>query len=521
MVVLAASICTKAGKVVISRQFLEMPRSRIEGLLASFPKLTGTGQQHTTIETDNIRYVYQPLEDLYMVIITNRQSNILQDIDTLHLFARVVSDTCHPTDESEILYHSFELLSAFDEIVSLGYRENVNLAQIRTIIEMESHEEKIQEMIAKNKEREAKEELKRKAKQLEMQRKEMAKSGRSFSGSGSFGSSGPMGGSYKPGMNEPTSYATQSEVESHSYSNPTPTPAPAPSGKGMKLGRSQKSQDFMEVLKSETGTSELENLTEKLSVSSPVEQISSPQIPTESVHIQIEERISVVADRDGGLQNMEVKGDLVLRVSDPDLAHLKLILNPLTKEGIQFKTHPNVDKKLFNSEHCVALKDPSRPFPLNTSLGVVKWRYSSKDEDSIPLAINCWPSPSGDGSCDVNIEYELLSDELELKDVVISIPIPGGTTPTVGDVDGHYNFDRSSRCLDWEIPIVDQDNKSGSLEFSVGSDDTNAFFPVNVSFVSEQTYSGIEVSKLELYGTGDEPIYSKEVLLIAEEYSVV
>lgn len=132
---------------VLSRQFREMPRSRIEGLLASFPKLISTGQQHTTIETEAVRYVYQPLEDLYMILITNKNSNILQDIETLHLFARVVSDICRSLDERDILRNSFELLGAFDEIVSLGYRENVNLMQIRSILEMESHEEKIQEII--------------------------------------------------------------------------------------------------------------------------------------------------------------------------------------------------------------------------------------------------------------------------------------------------------------------------------------------------------------------------------------
>src|SRR5579859_5312542 len=142
MVVLAASICTRGGKAVLSRQFREINRSRIEALLASFPKLADSGTQHTTVEQDNVRYVYQPLDELYMILITNRQSNILQDIDTLHLFARVVSDVCRSSDEREILRNSFELLSAFDEIVSLGYRENVNLAQVKSITEMESHEEK-------------------------------------------------------------------------------------------------------------------------------------------------------------------------------------------------------------------------------------------------------------------------------------------------------------------------------------------------------------------------------------------
>lgn len=148
-VVLAASICTRGGKAVLSRQFREMPRSRIEALLASFPKLADSGTQHTTVEQDNVRFVYQPLDELYMVLITNKQSNILQDIDSLHLFAQVVTSACRTLDEREILRNAYELLSAFDELVTLGYRENLTMSQIKTFLEMESHEERIQEIIAR------------------------------------------------------------------------------------------------------------------------------------------------------------------------------------------------------------------------------------------------------------------------------------------------------------------------------------------------------------------------------------
>jgi hypothetical protein len=132
MVVIAAAITTRSGKAVLSRQFREMNRARIEGLLASFPKLAGSGSQHTTVEQDNVRFVYQPLDELYMVLITNRQSNILQDIDSLHLFAQVVSSICKKLDEREISRNAFELLSAFDELVTLGYRENLSSRWNRT-----------------------------------------------------------------------------------------------------------------------------------------------------------------------------------------------------------------------------------------------------------------------------------------------------------------------------------------------------------------------------------------------------
>ena len=58
-----------------------------------------------------------------------------------------IPEYCKSMEEAEIVEQSFPLIFAFDEIVALGYRENVNLAQIRTFTQMDSHEEKVYQAV--------------------------------------------------------------------------------------------------------------------------------------------------------------------------------------------------------------------------------------------------------------------------------------------------------------------------------------------------------------------------------------
>ncbi|KAK2788667.1 hypothetical protein FQN51_002883 [Onygenales sp. PD_10] len=517
MVVLAASICTRGGKAVLSRQFREIARSRIEALLASFPKLADSGTQHTTVEQDNVRFVYQPLDELYIVLITNRQSNILQDIDSLHLFAQVVTSICKSLDEREIVRNAFELLSAFDELVTLGYRENLSLSQIRTFLEMESHEERVQEIIERNKELEASEERKRKAKQLEMQRKEAARNTR--------GGMGPRTPQY-PVYTQPAQPATTNTYDSYeAEKKKTFTKPLVTRGKGMQLGKKSKATDIYEKVRGDLGPeAEDTPLISPAPAAAAASGNATPSRPSlssdrEPVHVIVAETVSAKLSRDGAVKSYEIKGDLQLRITDSSFTKVKLDLVANPSHGAVFRTHPNVDKALFNNTKTIQLKDTTRDFPHNISIAVLRWRVTgSEDADILPLTFTVWINRGAESST-VTVEYELNGSE-SLKDVIVTIPF-GTVEPTITNFDAIYEVTGDS--LDWNIGSIDESNPSGSFEFESAdpNGDENEFFPMSVRFQKATPFVDVDVESVSLLDMDGQSVnFSKDVKTLADSYVI-
>ena len=65
------------------------------------------------------------------MLITNKGSNILEDLDTLRLLSKTVPEYVHPVDEEGVSAGAFELIFAFDEVISMGHRESITVAQVR------------------------------------------------------------------------------------------------------------------------------------------------------------------------------------------------------------------------------------------------------------------------------------------------------------------------------------------------------------------------------------------------------
>lgn len=531
MVVLGASIISKSGKVLVSRQFIDMSRMRIEGLLAAFPKLVGTGKQHTFVENENVRYVYQPIEALYLVLLTNKASNILEDLETLRMLSKLVPEYSLSLDEEGITKTAFELIFAFDEVISLGHKENVTVAQVKQYCEMESHEEKLHKLVLQSKINETKDIMKRKASEIDKSKIEKNRgdkggfmslqsmgSGRiesSFSdlsissGGGGFGS----GSGFGLNTTDVESYSTKSKGR-----QPSSATAP-PKGLGMQLGKSKKTNQFLESLKAE-GEIIVEDVQPKVGQSR-----AAAAAPTDPVTLNVEEKLNVTLKRDGGISNFDVQGTLSLQILNQEDGLIQVQIETGDNPGILFKTHPNMNKELFSNQNILGLKDPNRPFPTAASgdtagVGLLKWRMQSADESMVPLSINCWPSVSGNETY-VSIEYEA-SSMFDLRNVVISVPLPAlREAPNVRQIDGEWRYDSRNSLLEWSILLIDNSNRSGSMEFVVPPADASAFFPISVGFAATSTYSDLKVANIIPLRGGNPPKFAQKTTLMTENYQVV
>jgi hypothetical protein len=518
MVVLSASVCTRQGKALVSRQFVEMNRLRVEGLLAAFPKLVGhTSQNHTYVETDSVRYVYQPLENqMYLLMITTKTSNIVQDLGTLRLLAKVVPDICGGLQEHAIHENAFDLIFAFDEVLtSGGYKEDASLSSIRTNLLMDSHEEKIHLALKQSKEDQAKAEMQRQAKtikerQMAQLRNNMMQGGTGvgvpMGGMEGFGGGGNPGGG---GMMDAFNSGMQQSQPGYS---PYQTPAPAipeppkvlaksgmklgggAAGGGLGLGGKGMKKDVMAAMAAEDnlfgGTGAAGGNAFGLS-SAPPKQTATPSTPLTLV---MEEKVTVQMNREGAVESAEVKGTLTL-TANTDAGALALVNVNKAQLPAQFSyaTHPKVDKKAYETSGTLTLKG-GKGFPLSRGVGILRWSYAG--DDVAPLSINCWPEDEG-GSINVNIEMELTRKDLVLQDVNILLPLGTTDAPVVESIDGVFKHDSRAGMMCWHFDQVDANtNATASMEFSIPGSDPDAFFPVQVGFRSETLLCPMEITSV-------------------------
>ena len=142
MAALSVVICDKRAKIIFARQFFNISRMDLEEYIVQFSRGVDSCKEITHFESDKVRYIFIPIDTFYLILITTKNSNIIEDTEILKLIYRLILDLCGTIDQETIVENAFEIMLGVDDIVSLGYRNAVNLGQIKQYLQMESAEEK-------------------------------------------------------------------------------------------------------------------------------------------------------------------------------------------------------------------------------------------------------------------------------------------------------------------------------------------------------------------------------------------
>lgn len=535
MVILSAAVCTKSGKALVSRQFVEMTRIRIEGLLAAFPKLLGSdAKQHTYIETESVRYVYQPMDTLYLLLITNRASNIVEDLETLRLLSKVVPDiagTSSNLNEDKISDKCFELIFAFDEVITAGgYKESITLQQIRTNLEMESHEEKLHNMIKISKMESAKDQARDAARVIRDKQRDQQRMGGSSSmagiGSGSSGSndfqysSGGSTSSMSDNRLEVPSINSYSASSSSSSSSRTTAKVPAVKGMSLTGGKNKSLEDALvkEDRLAPVISGNASKGTSATSMSTDIQSVAQ-HVFQHPIMLVVAEAISAKLSRDGMVESLEIKGSLTLTATNDEAALCSVQLALGANEHFTFNTHPKINKQLYDRSGLLQLKDITKGFPSQRPVGILRWTHASTSDELVPLKINCWPEEESRGQMNVSIEYTM-TQKIALHNVRIKIPLASNDAPSIVSIDGNFKHNASTQEIVWLIDLIDPSNATGSLEFNISQKSADAFFPISVSFVSQQLFCHVEVAKVTTSDLAHPIQYNISKSMSAEDYVI-
>ena len=504
MPVIAAGIVTKMGRILVARCFMDVTRIRIEGLLSAFPKLlgSGSGKQTTFIDSGSVRYLYQPVEGMYLVTVTTKASNIMEDLATLRLLGRVIPEYCQSAiTEESVLDKAFEIMFAMDEIVTNGAREASTMEQVVTALEMRSESEERAQREEEEKKKDAQKVAKQKAKELKKKRQEM-----DFEGGGGGGGGG-YGGPIAPVDEAPAASQRFSEV-----ATAEPVKPARKVGGGMSLSNKRKTDQAARVLAETGGAMPAKPAAPDAAASAAAAAEEELESNGHAVNLRITEAISVALNREGGVNGVEIKGEMSVTIADPAAALVRIQMGALSHPDFAFKTHPNINKALFTGDNILAMKD-SRPYPTNQSPSILKWRAQSLSKP--PLSITCWPSDTG-----ATIEFELENTALTLENVVLSLPLAGAFPEVTEMSQGDFQHDSASSMLHWRIGSIDSSEPSGSLEVNLDKSADDAFFPAAMQFTIQGTLAGVHVRDVVLVESGSSVDFGVSARSHTEQYLI-
>ena len=485
--ILSVAIITQQGKPLVARQFANISKAQITNHLTVFPKLL-TKSSQSYVESATIRYVYQEIDKLYFVLITSKDSNILEDLDLLSLLIDLTRELIHNIDEKSVTDNALQLILAYDECVFDGYRQNVSINDVVTFLQMESKEEDEYNAELARKIMNAQATLDTKRKEMDKKKKEQKKSGFSSGTSVGFTPNSPP--------TAPGSYTFTNE-DFETFDEPKKEAEPEkpkrqlrPTPKGMVLGKKSATRAKAQQMIMEEGLTPAQKATHD---EAPVEEAPKPII-TKGLLIQLNETISGTFTRNGGINDFSIKGTLLAVGPQKGLFNIKI-----AQKNEKVKYRPSGGNKAPDFKRSKVLKFDNKE-PKSDPTQLLQWMYNSKDSDEMPLIVSCWGVDSGSGKGTVfSLSVELKDLKLALEQVVISIPCKRPRDAVASEITGELEPSEREEVLRWVIPELNADNSNVDLELTLPTNvDENDFYPIEVSFTSNDILGYMNVDAVAL-----------------------
>lgn len=480
MVIYCVSIVSKTGQILLSRQYTHESRSYTDGILSAFPQLV-VNAANNYIETETTRFVYQEIDSVFIVLLVSKDSNIIEDLETLKLLVELTRLSLPITTNTNMI----DLILFYDEVVFDGLRRKISFQDVHIASKMVSRAEEQYNLMLEQK---IEEERKRRAKLAETI---SSTSSASVTNAPSIDKDNPMMYNYEYTEAENQRNAIKANIISSQAK-----------GSGMILGKNVNSvKNKAKMVFEEIGLSVSETA---------VDEKNATEI-TGNFNIFINERFSATLSHDNMNKSVLCEGRLFCKAFSDLSAIIKVKLGG--NEGFQTRPLQQPDRKLFLSEKKLIYDNTTGSYVSGTDVPLFGWKKSSSSDKDLPFSFSIWTNKTNDSvsfTCDISLS----KDNIVFDDLCLDIPLGQKYEAKVERADGEHSITlvpSVGYILRWKTPQISSETPDASIEFVVEDIQEEDLFPINVSFNTQTLLFDIDIESVCTKNGSETPYVVKRV----------
>lgn len=495
-------ICSSEGRLVYYRCYGSIPHTLFEDFAYALPSSLQSDSQRCFVSHGGHRLVFLPLESLYVVMVTPRNSNIIEDVETIGNIKEVIHSILAPNLNEEAVQENFQDLTfAFDDMISMGTRNAFSRTQIQALLEMESSNEKLQQAILLNKEKEAQKKAAAESKKIERSLKVNEILSKEFKEIDE--SIKKIAGSDSPGVKPSASYTAPVEYSTN------PEKMSAKGVKGLQLKPAKGKETGLSFPGAQKKATERVEETREANSFNPL---------SEELELGLEERLSGQLSSSGDWKSLELKGVLRLTIFNPKLTKFQIELgNKKPEPQLNIRLPPSFDKKRW-AEGVLTVREGAALPSVDQPTETLKYGASlTSSPFQPPFKLTTWP-----GTNDFAAEIEFNPSQTlfpSIDSLTIEFKVPEKLGASIRDYSGSEAINIKGGFR-WTIVNLGPDNPSATFEIEAKKElNPDDLFPADIEIASSRTC--LDLGQLTAKGADDLPIKFKfEAHLASKELRI-